>query len=248
MSPGRWMVSGTPRRTMRASPDGSAATRFDRPGGGGLRLRSRWTKERLASSGGFVELGQSDSTDTPLAVDRLHRVGHRHVRRLAAGRACRVGQLRAAAPACLAFGHRSLPVRVAVCRKAAQREQAPLVETTDTADSRFAESQPGRPAEQLHVNGWIVKPFEIDPVIESVLSYCGMRQRRWRQGLEGPISDRISSLPGSSPGKASLRPQSTSAGALATGPWLVGGSRRCSRSPCLWFHALTRSATSWSIR
>ena len=30
-------------------------------------------------------------------------------------------------------------------------------------------------AHQLHVNGWIEKPFQIERVIEAVLSYCGMR-------------------------------------------------------------------------
>jgi CheY-like chemotaxis protein len=33
-------------------------------------------------------------------------------------------------------------------------------------------------AEQLHVNGWIAKPFEIDQVIDAVLSYCGMGGQR----------------------------------------------------------------------
>lgn len=51
------------------------------------------------------------------------------------------------------------------------------------ADPRLAEvpvllvtavHNPNVRAAQLHVNGWIVKPFEIDRVIESVLSYCGM--------------------------------------------------------------------------
>lgn len=52
------------------------------------------------------------------------------------------------------------------------------------ADTRLAEvpvllvtavHNPDVRAEQLHVNGWIAKPFEIDRVIEAVLSYCGMR-------------------------------------------------------------------------
>ncbi len=60
----------------------------------------------------------------------------------------------------------------------AQFREAPL------ADPRLAEvpvllvtavHNPDVRAEQLHVNGWIAKPFDIDRVIEFVLSYCGMR-------------------------------------------------------------------------
>src|SRR3954468_8544681 len=67
-----------------------------------------------------------DPADAPLDVHRLHRDGHRELRRAGTGdgHASAVGDLLAAASACAAPVQRSVLVRAAVCHQVAQREES----------------------------------------------------------------------------------------------------------------------------
>jgi hypothetical protein len=79
----------------------------------GLRL--------LVFRGGPLELEQVGSADPPLGGHCLYGDRHRRFRRLGTEGACRLGVLRAAAPARLAPVYRSVLVRAAVCHQVAQR-------------------------------------------------------------------------------------------------------------------------------
>src|ERR1700676_5544529 len=75
----------------------------------------------LVFRGGPIELEQVGSADPPLAVHCLYGGRHRQHRRGGTEEVYRLGGPLGAAPARLAPVHRSVLVRAAVCRQAAQR-------------------------------------------------------------------------------------------------------------------------------
>lgn len=88
-----------------------------------IRVKAYKLDSRTAfRRGGSIELEQMDSADPPLDVDRLYADRYRQLRRVGAGwwHASAVDNLLAAAAACLTLVHRSLFVRVSLCRQVAR--------------------------------------------------------------------------------------------------------------------------------